>query len=99
MPEKFKTAIIEFEDKNFESHFGVDPIAIARALKQNYEAGEVVSGASTLSMQVIRLAKENPDRTVWEKLKEMVQATRLELSYSKDEILSLYAAHAPFGVM
>ncbi len=97
VPEKFKTAIIEFEDKNFEAHFGVDPIAIARALKQNYEAGEVVSGASTLSMQVIRLAKENPDRTVWEKLKEMVQATRLEFSYSKDEILSLYAAHAPFG--
>lgn len=97
VPEKFKTAIIEFEDKNFESHLGVDPIAIARALKQNYEAGEVVSGASTLSMQVIRLAKENPERTVWEKLKEMVQATRLEFSYSKDEILSLYAAHAPFG--
>ena len=97
VPEKFKTAIVEFEDKNFGTHFGVDPIAIARALKQNYEAGEVVSGASTLSMQVIRLAKENPDRTVWEKLKEMIQATRLEFSYSKDEILSLYAAHAPFG--
>jgi len=97
VPEKFKTAIIEFEDQNFESHFGVDPFAIARAIKQNYNAGEVVSGASTLSMQVIRLAKGNPDRTVLEKLKEMIQATRLEFSYSKDEILSLYAAHAPFG--
>lgn len=97
VPRKFKTAIIEFEDRNFESHFGVDPIAIARAIKQNYNAGEVVSGASTLSMQVIRLAKGNPDRTVLEKLKEMIQATRLEFSYSKDEILSLYAAHAPFG--
>jgi len=97
VPEKFKTAIIEFEDQNFESHLGVDPFAIARAVKQNYNAREIVSGASTLSMQVIRLAKENPDRTVWEKLKEMVQATRLELSHSKDEILALYAAHAPFG--
>jgi penicillin-binding protein 1C len=97
VPVKFKSAIIEFEDKNFESHLGVDPFAIARAIKQNYQAGEVVSGASTLSMQVIRLAKGNPDRTVWEKLKEMVQATRLELAYSKDEILALYAAHAPFG--
>ncbi len=97
VPEKFRAAIIEFEDKNFESHLGVDPIAIIRALKQNYEAGEVVSGASTLSMQVIRLSKNNPDRTVWEKIKEMIQATRLEWSYSKDEILTLYAAHAPFG--
>ena len=97
VPEKFKVAIIEFEDRNFESHFGVDPFAIARALKQNYNAGEVVSGASTLSMQVIRLAKGNPSRTIGEKIKEMVQATRLEFAYTKDEILSLYAAHAPFG--
>lgn len=97
VPEKFKTAIIEFEDNNFYRHSGIDPIAIGRAIVQNYEAGEVVSGASTLSMQVIRLAKENPKRTVWEKLKEMTQATRLELSYSKDEILTFYAAHAPFG--
>ena len=97
VPDKFKTAIMEFEDRNFESHFGVDPIAIARAIKQNYQAGEVVSGASTLSMQVIRLAKENPDRTIWEKLKEIAQATRLEIAFSKDEILALYSAHAPFG--
>ncbi|MEO9886469.1 MAG: penicillin-binding protein 1C [Balneola sp.] len=97
VPRKFKTAIIEFEDRNFESHFGVDPLAIARAIKQNYNAGEVVSGASTLSMQVIRLAKGNPDRTVLEKLKEMIQATRLEIVFSKDEILALYSAHAPFG--
>ncbi len=97
VPKKFKAAIIEFEDKNFESHLGVDPIAVARALKQNYKAGEVVSGASTLSMQVIRLSKNNPERTVWEKIKEMVQATRLEWSFSKEEILALYAAHAPFG--
>ncbi len=97
VPYKFEQAIIEFEDRNFESHFGVDPIAIGRALIQNYKAGEVVSGASTLSMQVVRLSKQNPKRTVWEKLKEMVQATRLELSYSKKEILAMYAAHAPFG--
>ncbi len=97
VPEKFKTAIIEFEDNNFYRHPGFDPIAIGRAVIQNYKAKEVVSGASTLTMQVIRLAKKNPSRTVWEKLKEMVQATRLELSFSKNEILGLYAAHAPFG--
>ena len=97
VPYKFEQAIMEFEDRNFQSHFGVDPVAIGRALIQNYKAGEVVSGASTLSMQVVRLSKQNPKRTVWEKLKEMVQATRLELSYSKKEILAMYAAHAPFG--
>ncbi|MBO6522590.1 MAG: penicillin-binding protein 1C [Balneolaceae bacterium] len=97
IPEKFKTAIIEFEDNNFYRHPGIDPVAIGRAVVQNFEAGEVISGASTLTMQVIRLAKQNPDRTVLEKLKEMIQATRLELSYSKEEIMSLYAAHAPFG--
>ncbi|MFA5668314.1 MAG: penicillin-binding protein 1C [Balneolaceae bacterium] len=96
-PYKFEQSIIEFEDRNFHSHFGVDPIAIARALLQNYKAGEVKSGASTLSMQVIRLSKNNPPRTVWEKVKEMVQATRLEISYSKEEIMAMYAAHAPFG--
>lgn len=97
VPDKFKKAIIEFEDNNFYHHPGVDPIAIGRAVLQNYKAGEIVSGASTLSMQVIRLSKKNPKRTVWEKLKEMVQATRLELSYSKNEVLTLYSAHAPFG--
>ncbi len=97
VPDKFKTAIVEFEDNNFYRHPGVDPVAVGRAVLQNYEAGEVVSGASTLTMQVIRLAKQNPERTVWEKLKEMIQATRLELSYSKEQIMSLYAAHAPFG--
>ncbi len=97
VPYKFEQAIMEFEDRNFQSHIGVDPVAIGRALIQNYKASEVVSGASTLSMQVVRLSKQNPKRTVWEKLKEMVQATRLELSYSKKEILAMYAAHAPFG--
>ncbi len=97
VPETFRLAIIEFEDRSFDSHWGVDPMAVGRALIQNYKAGEIVSGASTLSMQVIRLAKNNPDRTVWEKLKEMIQATRLELRYSKEEIMAMYAAHAPFG--
>lgn len=97
VPEKFKTAIIEFEDNNFYRHPGVDLFAVGRAIIQNYKAGEIVSGASTLSMQVIRLAKQNPKRTFSEKLKELIQATRLEFSYSKEEIMSFYAAHAPFG--
>ena len=97
VPEKFKKALLEFEDRHFYKHPGVDPVAIGRALVQNYKAGEVVSGASTITMQVVRLAEGNKDRTVSQKIKEMIIALRLELSYSKEEILALHAAHAPFG--
>ncbi|HCM75470.1 MAG TPA: penicillin-binding protein 1C, partial [Cytophagales bacterium] len=97
VPEKFKSAIILFEDKRFFSHLGIDPIAISRAIRQNLKAGKIVSGGSTLSMQVIRLSRKNHARTFLEKVIEMILATRLELSYSKSEILAMYAAHAPFG--
>src|SRR5690554_3826093 len=96
VPMNFEEAIIEIEDKTFRIHPGVDPTAIARAIVQNYKADAVVSGASTLSMQVIRLSR-NKDRTVSEKVKEMMLALRLEFTHSKDEIMAFYAAHAPFG--
>ncbi len=70
---------------------------MARALYQNVKAGHVVSGASTLTMQVIRLARKGHSRTLLEKAIEAILALRLELRFSKAEILSLYAAHAPFG--
>lgn len=76
---------------------GVDFIAIGRALVQNVKAGHVESGASTLSMQVIRLSRKGKSRSVFQKLIEMILATRLEFSYSKNEILELYSSHAPFG--
>ena len=94
---KFKQALIHYEDKRFYSHLGVDPIALIRATYLNIKQGKVVSGASTLSMQVIRLARKNPRRTYLEKIIEMILALRLELRYSKNEILALYASHAPFG--
>lgn len=97
VPNKFTAAITTYEDKRFHHHFGVDLRSIARAFYQNIRAGKVVSGASTLSMQVIRLARKGKARTVWEKVIEMILATRLECSYSKAEILNLYASHAPFG--
>lgn len=97
VPFRFEKCIIAFEDERFESHFGVDPIAVGRAIAQNFKADEVVSGASTLTMQVIRLARNNPERSYFEKLTEMLRATRLEAGYSKEEILKMYAAHAPFG--
>ncbi|MDX2287101.1 MAG: penicillin-binding protein 1C [Bacteroidia bacterium] len=96
-PETFAQALVAFEDKRFWYHPGVDPAALARAVWQNASSGSVVSGGSTLSMQVIRLARKGRDRTVLEKLIEIVLATRLELRYSKQEILGLYASHAPFG--
>jgi penicillin-binding protein 1C len=95
--EKFQQALIEFEDHRFRYHPGVDPLAIGRAAYRNLAAGRVVNGGSTLSMQVIRLAAHQPPRHGWQKIKEAIQAVRLELRYTKAEILALYAAHAPFG--
>ncbi len=97
LPEKFTKAIITKEDKYFQYHLGVNPVSLFRALWLNIKEGKVVSGASTLSMQVIRLSRGNPPRTVLEKIYEIILATRLELGYSKNEILNLYASHAPFG--
>ncbi len=97
VPEKFRKAIIEFEDRRFDSHFGVDPIGIGRAFKQNIKAGKIVSGGSTLSMQVIRLSRKGKPRSVFQKIIEIIKATRLEIKYSKDEILAFYSSTAPFG--
>ncbi|MBF0275505.1 MAG: transglycosylase domain-containing protein, partial [Nitrospinae bacterium] len=97
VPEKYAQAVIQYEDKSFYQHLGINPLAIIRALKQNIQENRIVSGASTITMQVIRLAKNNPERTLWEKIIEMILATRLELTTSKKEILKLYASHAPFG--
>jgi penicillin-binding protein 1C len=96
VPVKFKDCIIAFEDKRFYNHFGVDFLAMGRAMKQNFKAKTVVSGGSTLTMQVIRLSRKQ-DRTIWQKIYEIILAFRLELKYSKEEIIGLYAANAPFG--
>jgi len=66
VPVKFREAILEFEDRRFYQHPGVDPLAIGRALMQNLEAGAVVSGGSTLTMQVIRLARGDRPRNLWQ---------------------------------
>lgn len=97
LPDKLAKAIVCFEDHRFWYHPGLDPIALVRAMRQNLRAGEVVSGGSTLSMQVIRLSQGNPPRTLLRKLQEALLAFRLELGYSKTEILTLWATHAPFG--
>jgi penicillin-binding protein 1C len=96
IPEKFARCIVAFEDKRFYQHPGIDLLAMSRAMRQNFKAKSVVSGGSTLSMQVVRLSRRE-SRTIWQKLIEILLALRLEITHSKNDILKLYAANAPFG--
>ena len=86
-----------YEDKRFDSHFGVDPAAILRAGLQYVTTGHVVSGGSTLTMQVARILEPPHSHGVATKLFQMLRAVQLEERYSKDEILSFYLTLAPFG--
>ncbi|MBK9531237.1 MAG: penicillin-binding protein 1C [Chitinophagaceae bacterium] len=97
VPQKFIDCITTFEDKRFFKHPGVDPVAVVRAIIKNIKNKTVVQGGSTISMQVIRLSKKNNKRNTWNKIKESILAVRLELSFSKKNILALYAGNAPFG--
>jgi len=97
VPSKYKACLLAYEDKRFYHHPGVDIVSLGRAVVQNIRQGRKVSGASTITMQVARLSKKNPPRTFFNKIKEMILALRLDLEYDKEKILSLYAAHAPFG--
>lgn len=96
VPHRFQQCILNFEDEYFYSHPGFNPVSIVKAVWQNINS-DSRRGGSTLTQQVIRLSRKNQKRTYLEKLVEIFQATRLEAGYSKDEILALYASHAPFG--
>ena len=95
--QKYVDCLLEYEDRWFYYHPGFNPVSFVKALIDNIKAGEVVRGGSTISMQVVRLSRDNPPRTYGEKMLEVILALRLELRYSKKEILDLYAANAPFG--
>ncbi|MEI6049134.1 MAG: penicillin-binding protein 1C [Bacteroidota bacterium] len=97
MSEKFEKSILTFEDRYFYFHPGINPVSIVRALVSNIKAGEIVSGGSTITMQVARIAGGNKPRTYGEKFIEMLSALKLELFRSKKTILLMYAANAPFG--
>jgi penicillin-binding protein 1C len=97
LPEKFIESLLEFEDRQFYYHPGVNPFSLGRAVFQNLKNQHVVSGGSTLTMQTIRMARRNQARTVFTKLVESTMAMRLEVTYTKREILLLYASNAPFG--
>ena len=97
IPYKFKTCMLQFEDDYFYKHPGFNPISIFKALQQNISSGKIKRGGSTITQQVIRLSRKGQKRSYFEKLKELILATRLELRLSKDAILKLYVSHAPFG--
>ena len=97
VPDKFIKCITTFEDRRFFLHPGVDVVAISRAMIKNIRSKKTVQGGSTLTMQVIRLSRPQKSRNIWNKLLESVMAIRLETKFPKDDILKLYASHAPFG--
>lgn len=97
VPTKFEKCIIEFEDRTFHEHHGISINGIGRAVVQNFKNKRIVSGGSTITMQLARIMRKNPPRTIKEKVIEMILATRMEIRFSKKEILNYYASNAPFG--
>jgi penicillin-binding protein 1C len=97
VPEKFEKALLTFEDRYFFYHPGVNPVAILRAFSDNIKAKKIVSGGSTITMQVARLSGGNRPRTYGSKILEILQALKLEIFRSKEKILEMYASNAPFG--
>ena len=89
-PPHLVQALIASEDTRFFSHLGIDPLRIPRAFIENLKAGRIVQGASTLTQQTARLFLLNREKQIIRKLKEMLLAFRMELKFSKQEILSLY---------
>lgn len=97
VPEKFEKALLTFEDKYFYFHPGINPVAFVRAFRDNLKAKKIVSGGSTITMQVARLSRKSKPRTYPEKIIEILQAVKLEIFRSKKNILKMYTSNAPFG--
>lgn len=102
LPNKYVQSVLAFEDQRFYQHAGLDFPAIGRAALSNIRKGRVVSGGSTITMQLARMLRQEsseaqPPRNLWSKLCEAVIAAQLEWRFSKDDILRDYANHAPFG--
>ena len=89
--------LLAYEDRRFRTHAGVDPLALGRAAHQVLARGHIVSGGSTITMQLARLIEPRRERTLYAKLRQIVRAIEIERQMSKDEILNLYLAMAPFG--
>jgi len=89
--------LLAYEDQRFRSHGGVDPLALVRAAWQLATTGHIVSGGSTITMQLARLMEPREGRSITTKLRQIVRALEIERRFSKDEILDLYLTLAPFG--
>ena len=96
LPERVIQAAVEAEDRRFFSHPGIDIFALIRAVFQNIRAGEVLSGGSTITQQLVKNRFGYP-RTVFGKFHEMLMALRLEQAYSKEEILTQYLNRVSFS--
>lgn len=94
---RFLKLLFAYEDKRFYSHIGVDPLSLGRAAIQFATGGHIVSGGSTITMQVARLLEPREHRSLGAKLLQIVRALELERALSKDEILALYLTLAPYG--
>lgn len=96
VPKKLQLAVVTFEDERFYSHIGVNFRAIIRAAYQNFKSKRIVSGASTIPMQLARMKKQN-ERTYFNKVLEIFYALKLSIYYSKNDLLKIYLDHAPYG--
>ena len=94
---RFIEMLQTYEDRRFQSHVGVDPLAMMRAAYQWLANARVISGGSTLTMQVARLLEPRDQRTLGAKLRQIVRAIQIERTLGKDEVLSLYLTLAPYG--
>lgn len=97
IPAYVPEAVVATEDQRFYYHFGVDPIGLARAAYENFRAGTVVQGGSTITQQLAKNVFLTPDRTISRKIQEMLLAVWLEARYSKEQILTLYLNRVYFG--
>src|SRR5499425_1152216 len=97
IPQSLRDAILATEDRRFYSHWGIDPIGVARAIVQNYRRGRIVEGGSTITQQLTKVLFLTPDKSLERKLKEAVLALELERRYSKDRILEMYLNQVYFG--
>ncbi|WP_294965953.1 penicillin-binding protein 1C [uncultured Gilliamella sp.] len=96
VPDYYLDVLLNYEDRHFYKHIGINPLSLLRATWQNLTNNKIVSGGSTISMQVARLLDPH-DRSLTGKLKQIFRTLQLEWHYSKQEILTLYINHAPYG--
>src|SRR5262249_36102754 len=94
---RYLDVLLAYEDSRFRTHHGVDPLALLRAAGQLMLNGRIVSGGSTITMQVARLLEPRGERSFAAKLRQVVRAIEIERTLTKDEVLALYLALAPYG--